>query len=490
MNLLDEGLMPYSSFNFSVVPTPDRTLLENAPSPADPGYAEKAMQFVRANVPDSWDGMPVSFHRTFISTVRFEDAFPDGRGEPGLLPLLNLELWGLPTSRPAYDPNNKGFVYQRFQRGIMHYDAATEATQGLLLGEYLKAIMVGKNLPPDVESAAASSGFYRQYDPSSDRGPLRPAELAGSRLDGAFEPGWGDPRFGVVVAGSGVGDAGYVAATLATLGAGSWYSFEKDSVKLRGRVELIRPGANPAELADRARARRGAAWMVGNEPNVPGQDDLQPAAYADFLHQVSTALKAGDPTALIVGPNVLNWEKSCNGCPGYTAGRVWTEGFVAAYRERYGKLPFEVFGIHSYSLDWDSLPLVDSAADKEQLLAARRWLDAQGLKLPIWLTEFGVIWGFEGIDWVDQQGSWQARPVGRFRDDLVGAYMESMLAWLCQSGRSAGIERWFLYATAPPAESYASRPAGISLIESTGLVPTQIGQRFRAWSKADCGDGG
>ena len=36
-----------------------------------------------------------------------------------------MERWGAPISQPAADPGNAGFVYQRFQRGVMHYRAGT-----------------------------------------------------------------------------------------------------------------------------------------------------------------------------------------------------------------------------------------------------------------------------------------------------------------------------------------------------------------------------
>ena len=482
MNLLDEGLMPYTSFNFSVVPAPRRELKESAPSVADPDYARKAIDFVRANAPDEWQGLPVNFFRTFSSTVRYEDAFPQGGADPALVPLLNLELWGLPTSSPEYDPNNRGFVYQRFQRGIMHYDAATGETQGLLLGDYLKAIMTGRDLPRDLEAQAEGSPFYRQYEIGSDRGPLRPTELPATDLAQAFQLGSRDPRFGVVIAGPNTENRSFLAATLDALGAGSWFSFAGNRADASGRVELVRPGADLNDLAGRARVKPGSSWLIGNEPNVPGQDDMQPGSYADFLAQVSRAIRGADPTAVLVGPNVLNWEKTCTGCRGFAQGRSWSEAFLAAYHERYGELPLDAWGVHTYSLDWDHLPLVDAVTDEAQLSSTRAWLDARGLPMPIWLTEFGVIWGFDGIEWVDQGGHRMAHPVGRFRSDLVGGYMDSMLAWLTGPGALARVERWFLYATAPPPEPYTTEPAGIALMEPGRLVLTPFGERYRFWS--------
>src|SRR5207302_9514720 len=84
-----------------------------------------------------------------------------GTDDPNLLGLLDLEVWGAPTSLPAYDPANHNFIYQRFQRGIMHYDTTCGCTQGLLLADYLKALLTGQNLPADLAAQAADSPLLR-----------------------------------------------------------------------------------------------------------------------------------------------------------------------------------------------------------------------------------------------------------------------------------------------------------------------------------------
>ena len=210
MNLLDEGLMPYSHINFSSFPVPDLELIQSAPSPSDPNYGGEVMAFLRANVPDQWNGLPVNFLQAFMATVRYEDAFPQGGGDPALVPLLSLELLGLPTSKPAYDPANHNFVYQRFQRGILHYDATTGATQGLLLADYLKSIMTGEGLPPDLDQEARGSRFYRQYDRTQPDYLSRPGELPGTNLSGAFDPGPTVPA----VASAQVGDPALLAVAV------------------------------------------------------------------------------------------------------------------------------------------------------------------------------------------------------------------------------------------------------------------------------------
>jgi hypothetical protein len=154
LNLLDDGLLPYTAFNGSIVPAPDAALKNATPRPDDPAYGRAILDYVRNQAPDSFDGEPVNFQTTFFTTITAAQA---GTNDPNLLGLLDLELWGAPTSAPAHDPSNAGFIYQRFQRGIMHYDKACGCTRGLLLADYLKALITGQNVPGDLAAQAGSS---------------------------------------------------------------------------------------------------------------------------------------------------------------------------------------------------------------------------------------------------------------------------------------------------------------------------------------------
>jgi N-acetylmuramoyl-L-alanine amidase/LysM repeat protein len=204
MNLLDDGMMPYTSINFSSFPAPERTMADAAPRPDENAYFDKLLTFVNEKSPDVWSDLPVGFHRTFSNTVLYEEAYPDRSVEKGIMPAINLEIWGAPTSAPAHDPTNRNFVYLRFQRGIMHYDKTTGSTQGLLLGDYLKSIITGWNLPPDLEEQAKGSRFYRQYNSLAPNGLNRPGDLPGTDMRGAFardglvvlDPGHGGTQIG------------------------------------------------------------------------------------------------------------------------------------------------------------------------------------------------------------------------------------------------------------------------------------------------------
>jgi hypothetical protein len=185
LNTLDPGLLPYASFNFAIFPPPDPTVTGAAPPPTD---VNATLDFVRSRAPDAFDGKPVNFFQTFQGTVAFQVAFPNG-GDQNLLPGIQLEMWGVPTSAPAYDPNNHNFVYLRFQRGIMHYDVGCNCTQGILLADYLKSVLTGQNLPADLDAESRGSIFYKQYDPSKPGWVVDPARLPSTDMTNAFTPG-------------------------------------------------------------------------------------------------------------------------------------------------------------------------------------------------------------------------------------------------------------------------------------------------------------
>jgi hypothetical protein len=181
LNVLDPDIMPLTHANASVFPEPDATLAASAPQVGSPTYAQDVVKFVRDVAPNSFSGQPVRFFDTFTNTV------PPQPGTPSdTMTLLNLEIWGLPTSQPAADPGNGGFVYQRYQRGIMHFRSECGCTEGILIGEYFKAVITGANLPADLDADMQTSRYYRQYAPGMPNAVARPDQLANTNLSGAF----------------------------------------------------------------------------------------------------------------------------------------------------------------------------------------------------------------------------------------------------------------------------------------------------------------
>jgi hypothetical protein len=184
-NLLDPELMPYTRVNGANFPAADPAVTSAAPAPTD---ANATIAFVQGRAPDRFNERTVNFYQTFANTVPFQVAFPNG-GDPNLLTGINLEMWGIPTSNPAADPNNANFIYQRWQRGIMHYRAECNCTEAILLADYLKAIITGQNLPGDLDQQAQSSPFYKQYDPSQPQWVKDRARLPNTDMTSAFVQG-------------------------------------------------------------------------------------------------------------------------------------------------------------------------------------------------------------------------------------------------------------------------------------------------------------
>jgi hypothetical protein len=134
MQLTDPGLVSATQLDGLTVPAADAAVAFVTPTPDQPNSGARVQVFVQNIVPDSWNGQPVQFLSTFNS---------DG----------GTSVLGLPTSSPKADPGHPSFVYQRFQSGILFYDASAGTTQQLPLGEYLKALVTSGKLSADLTDA-------------------------------------------------------------------------------------------------------------------------------------------------------------------------------------------------------------------------------------------------------------------------------------------------------------------------------------------------
>ena len=186
VNLIDSGEIPARGPSGEALPLADPTLIAAAPVPGTPDYGTKAQDFVRANAPDQWDGRSVSFYQAFLNTVHYDEAFPGGTGDRGLLPGMALEVWGVPVSRPTHDSQNADIVYLRWERGVMVWNATTNTVEAVPLGDVFRAVLTGDGLTPDITAEATGSAYFRQLDASAPNGVARPADLPDSTLSSAF----------------------------------------------------------------------------------------------------------------------------------------------------------------------------------------------------------------------------------------------------------------------------------------------------------------
>src|SRR5215471_4132638 len=175
-DILSADTLPITHIDGLSLPAADPELLASAPTPDSPDYPTQALAFINLYVPDDWNGQAINFQQTFLNTVTCADASGGDDCDASQLPGFDLQVWGLPTSLPTTDAVNSDFVYQRFQRGIMHYSRTTGVTQGLLLGDWLKRIMIGVDLSPDINPEVRRSRFFAQYAPSRPLSLDRPSD--------------------------------------------------------------------------------------------------------------------------------------------------------------------------------------------------------------------------------------------------------------------------------------------------------------------------
>ena len=267
----------------------------------------------------------------------------------------------------------------------------------------------------------------------------------------------------------------------------------------------IRPGTylSRRQLQDLLEAHPGVDLVLGNEPNVSAQGNSDGAEYADAFYYYNQLLKGTDgldPSRRLIAGNTLNWEFTClrkdsstleqHGCVWDYSGHEFVSDFRAAYKLKYGaEPPVDIWGVHAYPLDWTRFPTTDRQILVDQIEGFRKYLDAspQYKNSPIWITEFGIHWGFSCGEpcIVLREGRLVPGEGAVYQSAKVEAFLSEMLDWLEAHADAYRIERWFLYATyvalgAPDPQSNQ----GISLFRGpqpeSGLTENGLTYRARA----------
>ncbi|MFO7743373.1 MAG: hypothetical protein R6X31_13795 [Anaerolineae bacterium] len=171
-------------------------------------------------------------------------------------------------------------------------------------------------------------------------------------------------------------------------------------VRLKGGV--LRPDAGA--MAGIARANPGSLWLIGNEPDVRWQDNVEPAVYARLYHEAYSAIKGADPTA----------EVAVGGVTQPTPLRLrYLNQVLAAYEQGFGAaMPVDVWNVHNFILreergswgvdippgladDEGMLYEVDECDDmaifRQQIVDFRRWMAEHGYRdKPLIVSEYGI----------------------------------------------------------------------------------------------------
>jgi hypothetical protein len=154
-----------------------------------------------------------------------------------------------------------------------------------------------------------------------------------------------------------------------------------------------------------ARQNPGSLWLVGNEPDVPWQDNVTPTEYAAVYHEAYTLLKRVDPTCQVAIAGVSQ----------ASALRLqYLDMILDAYAATYGeRMPVDVWNVHAFILreergSWGvDIPLGISVDEgrlieledhdnmeilREQIVAFRRWMEERGEgDKSLIVSEYGIL---------------------------------------------------------------------------------------------------
>ena len=238
-----------------------------------------------------------------------------------------------------------------------------------------------------------------------------------------------------------------------------------------------------------AAASPGSVWHVYGEPNKftsPSGVATSVTAVLPSIRAVYQTILSADSTARITSPGVLNWDWTCNGCGGFATGQSWMEEFISQYELEYGEAPpFDIWSMNTFPLDWGSFPTVRSDLVIGQIRALSDYLlsKPEYASKPIWITEFGLHWGWDNFTTPPECGGWW-KPAGTYQTAAVKQYLTDVFSWVDANASARNIEKVFLLSTySDITECNAAAYAGLTLFHGTTAASglTEIGVFYRDW---------
>ena len=172
-------------------------------------------------------------------------------------------------------------------------------------------------------------------------------------------------------------------------------------IRLSGGV--LRP--NMETITAIAQTNPGSLWLVGNEPDVIWQDNVQPTTYAQLYHDAYTAVKGADPGAQV----------AIGGVSQPTPLRLrYLDAVMGAYQQQFGaEIPVDVWNVHNFILreergSWGvdippglsdnqgMLYEIDDGGNldifRQQIVDFRRWMTQRGYQdKPLIVSEYGIL---------------------------------------------------------------------------------------------------
>lgn len=241
-------------------------------------------------------------------------------------------------------------------------------------------------------------------------------------------------------------------------------------------------------IAAIAQTHPGSLWLIGNEPDVKWQDNVEPVVYARLYHQVYLAIKKADPTAQV----------AIGGVSQPTPLRLrYLEAVLAAYQEQFGvEMPVDVWNVHNFVLreergSWGvdippgmsdnrgMLYEVDDSGNVEifqqQIVNFRQWMATRGYQnRPLIVSEYGIL--------MPEDYGFPPERVVAFLTSTFDFFLtatDAALGYPADSYRL--VQRWCWYSLAD-----TEYPTGNLLDPATGKM-TEVGKRWAEFVKVRLG---
>lgn len=301
-----------------------------------------------------------------------------------------------------------------------------------------------------------------------------------------------DPRYGLIVTSD-------QSRAFEVFGAVDYinYSVVATDTPEGAKKVLFLNSVNPVQtetIQDAAASAPGSVWYVLGEPNA---HDVSVQDVLIGLHDTYAAIKAADPTALITSPSILNFSFNCINCGGYLHGATWITNYFFDYIDLFGEEPpVDIWAIDVFPIVWpggglsaeDAFPTVRDDIVVKQLLEFREWVDSRESTRgdPIWITEFGLHWGFQDWSFGVEGCGGSPSPVGDYLADEVQDYLMRTYTWLEANSEPLNIERWFTFSSFKDIEiCQGDSGNGLSFLDSKDASgnPTDIGTFYYNWTR-------
>jgi len=136
----------------------------------------------------------------------------------------------------------------------------------------------------------------------------------------------------------------------------------------------------------------GGYYGLGNEPETTYSDNCDPVTFATQLQSYVGAIRAQDPAAKFVGPNLTSWtDDPGGGSLPWGSPKAWFAAMVSSYHTQFGvSPPYDRLGVHCYINDDGTTAFIGHVPFMQMLNSFSTDAVTYGYSPNVWMTEGAV----------------------------------------------------------------------------------------------------